>query len=235
MKIHFMQKYYRSIRLAYENRKNQFKPQTFKLSAIVVSFIFIFICYSVYLHPAETRFSFHFYLEEGAITILSVTLLTCASLAGYAAFIIAPGKDKRQKVFFLVVAVALTYLALDEILHFHEHVGDSLDDMGFLKVIFRVTNIRRWNDLIIILYGVISLPVFIYFLPTAVQIPYFAECFILAFLSYVGHTAIDSFVEPPTTPTYIIEESFKLYASTFILLGLITTLLYLINSKEIQA
>ena len=108
---------------------------------------------------------------------------------------------------------------MDELFFIHETVGDNIDKTGFLKIIFQKTAIRRWNDLIIILYGILALPVMLYFLPVIIKIPYILEFFIMAFLCYAAHTTIDSVVEPATTPSYIIEESAKLFSSTFLVLG----------------
>ena len=231
MKKYNFKNYYKRIQSAYDNRLNQFKPHIFKLTLLIMFFVFTFISLSVYLHPEGSRFSFHFFMEEGSISILSTTNLITASFFSFASFLIAPSEGKYRKIFFLVVTFALTYLALDEVFHFHETIGDSLDHTGFLKIIFAKTAIRRWNDLIIILYGVVALPVVFFFLPTVIQFPYVAENFLIAFLFYVAHTAIDAVVEPPTTPSYIIEESAKLLTSTFLALGSFAGWKFLINSR----
>ena len=85
--------------------------------------------------------------------------------------------------------------------------------------------------MIIIIYGIVALPVLIYILPIAIQIPYIAEYFVFAFLCYFVHTTIDTVTRPATTISYIFEESAKLYASTFLVLGLLSGLQFLINSK----
>ena len=222
----------KKMRAFYQERRKYLKPEMVVITLTAIIAVFIFICFSVYLHPEGSRFSFHFYLEEGAVTILSVANLFTASLLAYACFFMKPIVAKRQRVFFLLVAVAITYLALDEFMHFHEHVGDYIDTYRFMRVIAHRLNVRRWNDMLIIIYGLVALPVLIHFMPTALKIPHVAEYFIVAFICYAAHTAIDSFVEPPTTPSYIIEESLKLYTSTFLALGLLSGLLFLIDAKK---
>jgi hypothetical protein len=171
-------------------------------------------------------------LEEGSASILSAATLATGSLLAYTCFFMKSSASRRQKVFFLLVALALTYMALDEVLQFHEHIGLDLDHIRAFRKITHATGARSWNDLIIIIYGIVGLPVLLYFLPTVVEIPYIAEYFIIAFLSYVTHTSIDSLANPPTTVSYIFEESAKLGTSTFLALGLLSGLLFLINSKK---
>ena len=159
-----------------------------------------------------------------------------ASLLAYACVFINPaGCSKRQWIFFLIVAIALTYMAVDEVMHFHEHLGDYIDTYRFMRKIAHWFHVRAWNDMIIIIYGIAAVFVMIRFLPAAASIPYIPEYFIVAFICFAIHTSIDSFVEPPTTVSYIIEECMKLYTSTFLALGLLSGLLFLIDQKKKKA
>ena len=85
--------------------------------------------------------------------------------------------------------------------------------------------------MIIIIYGLVALPVLIYVYPTIFEVPYIAEYFVIAFICYVIHTTIDASFRPPTTVSYIFEESAKLYTSTFMALGLLSGLQFLIKSR----
>jgi len=219
MRKNTFQKYCQRVQTALEDRHKFEKPHSIILAILVCAAVFIFLCLSVYMVPEGDRYSFHFYLESGAVTILSTTILIMASFFSLASLPTVPSEEKRLRIFFLIVTLALIYLVLDEVFLIHEHIGERLDQTGFLKIIFRETAIRRWNDLIIILYGVAALPILAYFFPTAIRLPYVGEYFLIAFLCYCAHTAVDSVVEPPTTPSYIIEESFKVFASTFLALG----------------
>jgi len=236
MKEIIFQRYLKKIQSAYKNRPNRFELEFFLISIVFVFTILAFISFSVFIRPEGYRFAHNFYSEDGSITILSVTLLTIASFLSYVCFFMKPLICKHQRLFFLIIALALTFLALDEILHFHEKFGDYLDSIGFMKkAIFSRTSIRRWNDLLIVLYGVVSLPVLIGFLPIAIRIPYIVEYFLIGFFCFAVHTLTDAFIEPPTTFSYIIEESAKLFTSAFLVLGLISALLFLINSKAKEA
>ena len=218
----------------FADHRKYFTPELLALTATTLVTVLIFICFSVYLRPDGMTFAYHFVNEEGAITILSVTNLSIASLLAYACFFIKPTVCKRQRVFFLIAAFALTYLAVDEVMHFHENLGDSID---YYRVMRKVTNrlhIRGWNDMIIIIYGLAAIPVAIYFLPTATKIPCIPEYFLAAFICYAAHTGIDSFVSPPTTLSYIIEESMKVYTSAFLVLGLVSGSIFLIDAKNLS-
>ena len=226
------QKFLNNIHAFYEERKRFFKPEIIVFSIITIAATFIFICFSVLLHPDGAKFSYHFFLEEGSITISSATSLSIACLLAYACFFMKSSLDKRQKIFFLILALALTYLALDEVMQFHEKLGEYFHNYRFMRKITHLLQIRGWNDMVVIIYGIAALPVLIYFLPKIVQLPFVAEYFTVAFICYIIHTSLDAFVEPPTTPSQIIEESMKLCTSVFLVLGLISVLIFLINKKK---
>lgn len=235
MKKNIVKNKFKTIWAAYVNRLKQFNPDMLGLTIAIGVTVFLFITFSILVRPDDTRFSYNFYMEDGSVTILSAALMASASCLSYALFFATPCSKMRQKIFFLIFAIALTYMAIDEVEHFHEHLGDYLDSIGFMRIIFKKTAIRRWNDVIIILYGIVALPILIWFLPTAFQYPYLPEYFVIAFLCFVVHTTIDSFVDPPTTPSYIIEESMKLYTSTFLALGLFAGLIHQLKSRTKKA
>ena len=126
-------KYLNRIKSAYENRPRQVKLDKFLFTAIVFFAVFFFISFSVFIHPEGERFCYNFYLEVGSINILSAATLATASLIAYICFFINPSANKSQKIFFLIVALALTYLAMDEVLQFHEKIGRNLDKIDNFK------------------------------------------------------------------------------------------------------
>ena len=76
-----------------------------------------------------------------------------------------------------------------------------------------------WNDVIVILYGVVALPVVLALLPDILRYRMVLELFVIAFVFYVLHTLIDSTQEPYTTTSVILEESAKLFCGAFLALG----------------
>ncbi len=223
--------YIEKIKKAYKNRPRQFKPNIFLFSGIILIAVLVFISFSVFIHPEGERFCYNFYLEVGSISILSATTLTTAALIAYTCFFIRSNAKRKQKIFFLIAALALTYLAVDEVMQFHESIGTNLDHIRFFRKLIAWSGIHSWNDMIIIMYGLVALPALIYILPTAFEIPYVAEYFAIAFFCYVIHTTIDASFRPPTTASYIFEESAKLYTSIFMALGLLSGLQFLIKSR----
>jgi hypothetical protein len=214
-----------------KGRLRYFEPEIIIFTAITVLSILVFLCASIILHPDGSHFYYHFVSEHGAVTILSETLLATAGFNAYFAFLLTSAADGKQKLMFLILAVSLTYLAADEVLCFHEQIGDWLDGLKFLRKIFAVTPIRRWNDMIIIIYGLLAIPLMACFFQTMLKLPCLAEYFSMALIWFVIHTTIDSVVNEPTASTYIIEESAKVYTSTFISLGLMNALHFLMHQK----
>jgi FlaA1/EpsC-like NDP-sugar epimerase len=135
-------KYFKKIRAAYEGRPCAYKTDIFSLSVVIAVIVFIFITFSVFLHPGGTHFSYNFTSEQGSITILSATTLTTACLLAYTCFFIKSPISKRQKIFFLLAALALTYLAIDEVAQFHENGGLALDHIRKFRKMIRWSGIR---------------------------------------------------------------------------------------------
>ena len=113
----------------------------------------------------------------------------------------------------LVLAVAFAFLSFDELLQFHERVGELLESIR------RPRLFRSWDDIIVILYGVVALPMFIAMLPSLMRWRMVLEMFAIAFVFYGIHTLIDSTNEPPTTVSIILEESAKLLCGAFLVIG----------------
>ena len=99
---------------------------------------------------------------------------------------------------------------------------------------------KNWNDLIVILYGVIALFVLLRFAPRVLRLPLHPELIALGFLSYVIHTGTDSLPHDEVgplaflrnLPTGIIEESAKLFASTFFAMAMLQGLLVILDSRN---
>jgi len=234
MKKQSAQSYFQKIIASIKQHPAYFSTELRILTIAVLSGVFLFICFSVILHPDGAVFSDHFTSEKGAITILSATLLSSAALLAYACLFASAMASLRQRVFFLILALGLTFLALDEVMRFHEQFGEYLDTFRNLRKIDHSLHIRSWNDSIIILYGLAVIPLLLYFLPTAAEIPFLPEYFLVSFTCYLCHTLIDAFFDPPRTASHIIEESFKVYTSTFLVLGLISALIFVVHYQQKQ-
>ena len=112
-----------------------------------------------------------------------------------------------------VLALGFAFLSFDELLQFHERAGRLLKRFGSSDPF------RNWNDIIVILYGVVTLPILITMLPGLMRWRMVLEMFAIAFVFYGIHTFIDSTNEPPTTASIILEESAKLLCGAFLVIG----------------
>lgn len=142
--------------------------------------------------------------EGGAITWVSFAmLLSAAIIAWRGALMPFPGEVLRRLIW-LCMAGGLSFLAADEVLGFHESVGLWLDG----QVSVREAGFRTWNDLIVIGYGVVALPLLLAFAPELLRHRGMLQMLGLGFLAYAGHTAVDSLFKPSGI-SVVIEEGFK--------------------------
>jgi hypothetical protein len=155
----------------------------------------------------------HHFLEGGGITYLSALFLAVAAgQAGTAFFLARIGSQRRVlNYFWLLSALGFGFFALDELMEFHELVGGKLGDHQDQAPLF----FRSWNDLIVILYGIIAIGVCLTFLPEILRVPGFAPLCATGGVCYVIHTMVDSMSFARSNLTMMVEESAKLSSSAF--------------------
>lgn len=224
MAFRFIRDLVGEVRAAIKVRQQRTAPRSAGLVATAIAVVIVFLAAAIVLVPSGSP-AFHFYSERGAVTVLSAILLAMGSGFALVSFLISPDAASRHRLFWLMMTMVLGYLAFDELLMFHERFGGRLDKVEMLRAMIDQTPIRNWNDVIVILYGVLALPVAIYFLPSVMRFPRVFEYLCLAGFFYIVHTAIDSVVEPPTTLSRILEESAKLFCTTFLAIALLVGLL----------
>lgn len=165
--------------------------------------------------PAHQR-HFHFIDERGAITVLSAVFLAMSAAFSMGAFVINLRTKDTSRWLWLALAAALVFLSLDELLQFHERLGRRLGEQASSGPF------RNWNDLVVIAYGLVALPLAALFLPSLLRYRFLLELLATAVGCYAIHTTIDSTVEPSTDVSVIAEESAKLMCGAFLLLGTFT-------------
>lgn len=180
----------------------------------VVVLVGLYILASILVLPGDAPTDFNFVDERGTVTALSAVLLASDAAFGLASFLLATKECLRTRIFWVLSSAALGILALDELLEFHERIGDRIDALGI-----GAGPVRHWNDVIVIAYGVLALGFLGFFFSTIARFPWFLELLAVAFVFFVLHTSIDSLVEPPTVFSVIAEESCKLYCSAFVSLA----------------
>ncbi len=220
-------------------KQSLFQRQKIKIPSVKGFVWFVIVCLLIYIvaaivfAPSGDR-DFHFSNEEGAITALSAIMLAITSGLAWVAFFLSNTKENKLSYFWLLVTLGFGFFALDELLEFHEKLGYliTISSIGPVEVF------RNWNDLIVILYGVITLLVAVYFLPEILRYPLFAEMLSIAFLCYCLHTLIDSTQEKSNIGR-ILEESAKVFSSTFFALSIFVGLLGILSinysKKQIES
>ena len=138
-------------------------------------------------------------------------------------------KDNWSSYFWLLVTFGFGFFALDELLGFHEKLGKIIK----ASPIGPAETFRNWNDVIVIIYGVIAVCVAIYFLAEILRYPLFAEMLSVAFFCYCLHTLLDSTLGDSSWGR-ILEESAKVYSSTFFAIAMFIGLLGVVNGSRLK-
>lgn len=223
MEILLVSRYKQRLRTSLTERASLTLPPTWRLLLFSVAFVLIYISLALLLHPKGTNADHHFVSEEGAITALSALFMAVAAGLTLSAFLIAKQRGFRDKYLWLLMASAFGFLAMDELLEFHENFGGILNvltsKLGWDSGVF-----RNWNDIIVIAYGLVALPLGLRFLPAVLRYPGLVERFAIAGLFFVLHTVIDS-VSEPSVQSVVMEESAKLFAALFLALAAYSALL----------
>lgn len=201
------------------------KPENANILCIslgLIIFVLIAIGIALYIAP-HYRLNFHFRKETGLITVLSTIFLGMAAGLSIIAYILRRPNAGYFALFWLVAAFGLSFLAIDELMSLHESFGKWMKHTSLGPT----HNFRNWNDVIVISYGILTIPVALAFI-TEILRPYrFAELCSVAFSFYLIHTIIDS-TQTRSTWSVIFEESAKLFCSAFLALSMLVAVLGII-------
>ena len=219
-------KYVDSIRQSIRHR-NSLKPFRISTLLVVVSaFLGCYIFLALAIAP-DDRIEYHFAKESGIITALSSVMLAMASGFAGLAFYLSDRDRSFARLFWILSCFGFLFFALDELLQFHEEIGRIIKhEYG------RADTFRNWNDVIVIVYGVIALSVIAGFIPEIIRYRRVAEIMVIAFSFYVTHTLIDSLTDSATTLSFIVEESAKLFASGYFALCMFIAVLGMISAAN---
>jgi hypothetical protein len=167
----------------------------------------------------------HHFFEGGAVTVFSAIMLAMAAGLSAIAFYIRAHSFRFVTLLWLALAAGFGFLAFDELLQFHEKAGRAIFDTQFGEPgLF-----RKWNDVIVIAYGLVLMPVVAVFYKEFLRCRAFVVLFALGFVFYALHTGIDSYVlnEGPTKT--IPEETCKLLSVYFLFAATSAHLLALLS------
>ena len=195
-----------------ERRKTQLPPLRLICIGTIIGTL-VYIVLALILVPSDEPREYHFVYENGAATALSAILLSASSAFSLATMVTLVRRNEAHAWVWLVLALGFGFLSFDELLQFHERVGRLVGRFGDSGMF------RKWDDVIVILYGFIALPLLAVLLPGLLRSRMALEMFAVGFTFYALHTLIDSITEPPTTLSIILEESAKLMCGTFLAMG----------------
>jgi hypothetical protein len=187
-------------------------PRVLSVALIVAAAVSVYIVVSIFVVPPTMSADFNFINERGSITALSAFFLAIGSGFALVAFCLSQSAERNARLLWLIVFVVLAFVALDELLEFHERVGKQLDKIVDISAMTSGA-VRRWNDIIVALYGIAAIPAGFLLLPTIARYRAFLVLVAAAFCMFCLHTVVDSVTEPPTYYSVIVEESAKLYCS----------------------
>lgn len=232
----FVASYVQSIRDALAARRRIEAPRLARVCAPIALVLVAVIVVAILVAP-EGDLDFHFREEEGIVTALSAISLSMASAFAGVCFLTEGRPGHGMRLWWLLTCLGFFFFACDELLRFHEHVGTWVRHHMF----GRPTHFfRNWNDVIVILYGVVALFVVGYFLPRILRLPLHMELLAVAFLSYCVHTGVDVLPHGDgvigqfmsSIPSSIPEESAKLFASTFFAVAMFNALRILMRAPS---
>ncbi|MHC4992486.1 MAG: hypothetical protein ACYTGC_16055 [Planctomycetota bacterium] len=190
-------------------------------SPVLVSMLVMLLYVTIYLaitYVAGGDVPQRHFREGRAVDTMSTVFLAMASACAWGCFLMYPGRRGLGAVVWLVLAVGFQFLALDDMLQFHEQLGSWLK-----QPLGPAETFRNWNDVLVILYGLIAVVCGLLFLPEILRCPGLVPVFGMGFLFFAAHTAIDTLIEASGRKT-MVEESAKLYATGFIALAMMTAL-----------
>ncbi len=173
-----------------------------------------FLALAVVMAPPDKPSSYYFYKDGYMVTYLSAGFLGLASIFSGVCFNLSRTRTDFLRFFWLVAAAGFAFLFLDELFEFHE-MADR-----WLATVSVPEGFRHWNDIAVILYGVVAFLIMAGFLPELFRYPRVVEMMGMAFLFYFIHTLVDSTQEPRTDLSAIIEESAKVFCAEYLAISM---------------
>ena len=219
-----------NLREAINFRKQADLPNIIPIITCVIICTLAFILIALIFIPPGMPAIYNFASERGMVTALSAIFLAMASSFSIGALVVNIQAKEPHIWLWVVMTVGFTFLALDELLQFHEILSSIIKRYASSGIF------RNWNDIIVILYGIVALPVIALLLPSILRYRMLFELFVVAFIFYGIHTLIDSTQNPATKVSIIFEESAKLFCGSSLALGTFVGFLgTLWNSKPSKA
>ena len=223
-----IQAFQRNIKEALAQRGQIPLPNLMKPIALLAIGTIAYLSIAVIIAP-ENQPGRYFIKEGSMVTTLSAIFLALASVFSGVSFNLSRSRTDFLRFFWLLATVGFAFLFLDELIGFHEMAGSYLDPAIGIPEGF-----RNWNDVVVILYGIIAVFLMAGFLPEIFRYPKVMEMMGIAFLFYFIHTLVDSTQEPRTDISAIIEESAKVFCGEYLAISMFTALLGIKAAAKLQ-
>jgi hypothetical protein len=230
--------YVQSIRDALAARARIEAPRTWTLAVPVLVLLAVIVTVAIVVAP-EGDIDYHFRSEKGIITACSAISLSMASGFAGACFLIEGRPGYGLRLWWLLTFLGFLFFACDELLRFHENIGTVVRH----QVGDPTSTFRNWNDVVVILYGVVAVVVLGFLGPRVLRIPLHAELLACGFVCYVLHTTIDVLPHRGgaigdfmgSFASSIPEEGFKLGAAMFFAVAMLSALRILVRAPNAVA
>jgi hypothetical protein len=224
--------YIQSIRDALASRRRIEAPHLWTLAVPVLVLLAVIVTIALLAAPADD-IDYHFRSEKGIVTACSAISLSMASGFAGACLLTEGRPGYGLRVWWLLTFLGFLFFACDELLRFHENIGTLVrHQVGDPRSTF-----RNWNDVVVVLYGVIAVGVLGWLGPRVLRLPLHAELLACGFVCYVLHTTIDVLPHRGgvigdfmgSFASSIPEEGFKLGAAMFFAIAMLSALRILIR------
>lgn len=192
-----------------------------------VTFVLLFVCAYIaiaYLSGGD-RHPDHYFKEGRAIDVMSALFLTMAGSFAWACFLLGGQLSNERRLFWILLAIGFLFVALDEMLEFHETFDEWLrsTSVGWPPLF------RNWNDIIVISYGLGGVLLLACYWREVARRPRAAALLGFGAAFYVLHTGIDSLVSNSAAKN-LVEESAKLTATAFFALSMLAAFMAMLQS-----
>jgi hypothetical protein len=191
---------------------------------VVVISVLAYIGLSVLVAPPSvvdaqgTALPYNFKSERGSITLLSSAMfLMAGGLAGGTLLLVWADRG-RSRLLWLAFTAVMVYFSVDEVLGFHEEMGQFLDEH------VSPGPFRTWNDVVVIIYGVVALPLALLLWREVLRYARLLPMLVITGVLYVATSSVDTLTESASATSTVIEEGIKVTCSTFFMLSMLTGL-----------
>jgi hypothetical protein len=202
-----------ALRTAAAARQRATAPPVLGKTITLLVTVGVVLFLSLFVRRSGQPVHYNFSDPRGVVTVVSALLLSMAGAFALASASLSHDRNRRDALAWLLFAGGLTFLAADDLLQFHMWLGHQLD-----RRLPTPPGTHGWNDLVVVGYGLVAIPVAIVALPTLLALPGVSRLLWLAFAFYLMHTLMDLFA-PHRRSMIILEESMKVFSGACLLLA----------------